>query len=149
MTASMPADISALDGVMTADRPPMIFIGTAARMRRGVDHVWQYELVAVGSSRMYVCRQPSETTFRGDLMFIVPEQSGDDIWFVAYEGREVDGQLEQRQPVFRTRSNFWEVGDHEWEVNEATHRGSYAMDWVEPQWRSSGWNVCTRHSMAA
>ena len=135
-------EIVALDG-----RPATIYIGTAARMRKGVAHVWRYDLVHVGADRFYVCQTPPSTTFPGDVMFIVQEQVGGQTWYVAYEGRVVDGLLEQRSAVFRTLQPFWEAGNHEWEVNGAQSRESYEAAWVEPQWQASGWSVCTRHEM--
>jgi hypothetical protein len=128
-------------------RPETIFIGTRARMQRGAAHVWKYELKWAGSEQFYICDNPPSTSFPGDRMFIVPEQVDGVQWFVVYEGREQDGFLEQRQPVFRTRANFWEVGDHEWEISEAQMRRSCDSKWVQPAWRASGWTVCTRHNM--
>ena len=62
-------------------------------------------------------------------------------------GRLQHGLLEEWQPVFRTRANFWEVGEHEWETNAAQMRSGYDSAWVQPEWRNSGWFVCTRHSV--
>ena len=50
-------------------RPETIFIGTASRFAKGVEHVWQYKLTFVGAQRMYVCMEPPSTTHAGDLMF--------------------------------------------------------------------------------
>ena len=42
-------------------------------------------------------------------------------WYVASEGqlsRSGDGQrFHGRQMVFRTRDQFWEAGEHEWQMN--------------------------------
>ena len=94
-----------------------------------------------------MCREVLDTTFRTDLLFIVAEEAAGVLWFVVYEGREADSQLEQRQPVFRTGCNFWEVREHEWQTNQAVSRMSYDAKWVEPQWQASGWTVCTRHDV--
>ena len=80
-------------------------------------------------------------------MFILPEQVDGVLWFVVYEGRRSRRHLEQRQAVFRSRDNFWEVGDHEWETNEAETRKSDDAEWVEPLWQASGWTFCTRHNV--
>ena len=58
-------------------------------------------------------------------MFIVPELDGEKVFHVAYEGRVVNGELEQRAAVFRTEAAFWEVGDHVWETNRLASRASY------------------------
>ena len=137
-----------MDAAPVDARPQTIDIGTAARMRKGAAHVWQYDLTLVGSEHIYVCRNPPSTTFRNDIMFIVEEEDVDGHkWCVVYEGREVDGQLEERSGVFRTSSAFWEVGDHEWETNEVRSRASYAVDDATPEWRNSGWKVCTSHTL--
>ena len=54
-------------------RPETIFIGTADRFAKGVEHVWCYKLTFVGAQRMYVCMEPPSTTHAGDLMFIMEE----------------------------------------------------------------------------
>ena len=69
------------------------------------------------------------------------------VFYVAYEGRVVNGELEQRAAVFRTAAPFWEVGDHVWETNALTSRSSYEEEWQEPQWQASGWTVCTQHGL--
>ena len=80
-------------------------------------------------------------------MFIVPQLEGERVFYVAYEGRAVNGELEQRAAVFRTEATFWEVGDHVWETNALTSRASYEDPWQEPQWVVSGWTVCTQHGL--
>ena len=114
--------------------------------------MWRYELSSVGSQRIYVCLQPPGTTHTGDVMFIVPQVEGDRVFYVAYEGRVVNGELEQRAAVFRTAAPFWEVGDHVWETNALTSRSSYEEEWQEPQWQApqwqaSGWTVRTQHGL--
>ena len=81
------------------------------------------------------------TTFHGDLMWITEESLDGQTWYVAWEGREVDGLLEERSPVFRTSRAFWEVGNHEWETNGVRSRASYDAEWEGPEWQASGWTV--------
>lgn len=115
---SEPVSITGL--VVASERPDTIFIGTRSRFRKGAGHVWRYQLSSVGSQRIYVCLQPPSTTHANDVMFIVPQLEGDRVFYVAYEGRVVNGELEQRAAVFRTAAPFWEVGDHVWETNALT-----------------------------
>ena len=129
---SEPVSITGL--VVASERPDTIFIGTRSRFRKGAGHVWRYQLSSVGSQRIYVCLQPPSTTHANDVMFIVPQLEGDRVFYVAYEGRVVNGELEQRAAVFRTAAPFWEVGDHVWETNALTSRSSYEEEWQEPQW---------------
>ena len=142
---SEPVSITGL--VVASERPETIFIGTRSRFRKGAGHVWRYELSSVGSQRIYVCLQPPSTTHANDVMFIVPQVEGDRVFYVAYEGRGVNGELEQRAAVFRTAAPFWEVGDHVWETNALTSRSSYEEEWQEPQWQASGWTVRTQHGL--
>ena len=110
--------------------------------------VWRYQLTSVGDQRIYVCSEPPSTTHgNGDVMFIVPELEGERVFHVAYEGRVVNGELEQRAAVFRTEAAFWEVGDHVWETNRLASRASYEDPWQEPQWEASGWTVRTQHGL--
>ena len=143
--------LAAMAEVVVA-RPETIFIGTASRFAKGVEHVWQYKLTFVGAQRMYVCMEPPSTTHSGDLMFIMEEVVDGNKWFVAYEGRPVpnaegEQELEKRAAVFRTSASFWEDGVHEWETNDVRSRATYTEEVKEPQWQASGFMVCTRHEM--
>ena len=37
---------------VVVERPETIFIGTANRVAKGVEHVWRYKLTFVGAERM-------------------------------------------------------------------------------------------------
>ena len=144
-------DTAAMAEVVVA-RPETIFIGTANRVDRGVEHVWRYKLTVVGAERMYVCLEPPVTTHAGDCMFIMEEVVEGQKWYVAYEGRPVskgvgEQELEKRAAVFRTSASFWEDGVHAWERNQVRSRATYAEPVQEPQWRASDFMVCTRHEM--
>ena len=137
---------------VVVERPETIFIGTANRFAKGVEHVWRYKLTFVGAERMYVCMEPPSTTHAGDLMFIMEEVVEGNKWYVAYEGRPVSNaegeqELEKRAAVFRTSASFWEDGVHEWETNDVRSRATYTEVVEEPQWQASGFMVCTRHEM--
>ena len=71
---------------VVVERPETIFIGTANRVAKGVEHVWRYKLTFVGAERMYVCMEKPSTTHAGDLMFIMEEVVEGNKWYVAYEG---------------------------------------------------------------
>ena len=88
---------------------------------------------------------PPSTTHANDIMFIVPQTEHGTVFYVACEGRVIGDELEQRAAVFRTVSLFWEMGDPEWQINGRTSRASYDVEWEEPQWKSSGWNVHAQH----
>ena len=137
---------------VVVERPETIFIGTANRFAKGVEHVWRYKLIFVGAERMYVCMEPPSTTHAGDSMFIMEEVVEGNKWYVAYEGRPVSNaegeqELEKRAAVFRTSASFWEDGVHEWETNDVRSRATYTEVVEEPQWQASGFMVCTRHEM--
>ena len=137
---------------VVVERPETIFIGTANRFAKGVEHVWRYKLTFVGAERMYVCMEPPSTTRAGDLMFIMEEVVEGNKWYVAYEGRPVSNaegkqELEKRAAVFRTSASFWEDGVHEWETNDVRSRATYTEVVEEPQWQASAFMVCTRHQM--
>ena len=136
---------------VVVERPETIFIGTANRVAKGVEHVWRYKLTFVGAERMYVCMEPPSTTHAGDLMFIMEEVVEGNKWYVAYEGRPVpnaegEQELEKRAAVFRTSASFWENGVQEWETNAVRSRATYVEE-KEVQWQASGFMVCTRHEM--
>ena len=123
---------------VVVERPETIFIGTANRFAKGVEHVWRYKLTFVGAER---------TTHAGDCMFILPEVVEGNMWYVAYEGRPVpnaegEQELEKRAAVFRTSASFWENGVHVWETNDVRSRATYTEEVKEPQWQASGFMVC-------
>ena len=124
---------------VVVERPETIFIGTANRFTKGVEHVWRYKLTFVGAERMYVCMEPPSTTHAGDLMFILEEVVEGNKWYVAYEGRPV--------PNAEGEQEFWENGVHEWETNDVRSRATYTEEVKEPQWQAWGFMVCTRHEM--
>ena len=126
---------------VVVERPETIFIGTANRFAKGVEHVWRYKLTFVGAERIYVCMEPPSTTHAGDLMFILEEVVEGNKWYVAYEGRPVpnaegEQELEKRAAVFRTSASFWENGVHEWETYDVRSRATYTEEVKEPQWHA-------------
>ena len=132
---------------MVAPLPDKIYIGTTRRFHKGQTFVYQYELMPVGPvEKNFVCMTPPDDKKLPDDVTFICQESGENgqNWWVVYVGRVIDGQLEQRAPLFRTQADFWLVGSHEWETNEGTWRQTYDSDWEEPVWRSSGWTVETR-----
>ena len=81
-------------------RPETIFIGTANRVAKGVEHVWRYKLTFVGAERMYVCMEPPSTTHAGDLMFSLS-------WKKSW--RETSGMWHMKGGLFQMRraSKSW------------------------------------------
>ena len=61
-------------------------------------------------------------------MFTVPQTENGTVFRVACEGRVINDELEQRAAVFATAAQFWEVGDHEWQINGLTSRASYEAE---------------------
>ena len=135
---------------VVVERPETIFIGTANRFAKGVEHVWRYKLTLVGAERIYKCMEPPSATHAGGLMFILEEVVEGNKWYVVYEGRPVpnaegEQELEKRAAVFRTSASFWENGVHEWETNDVRSRATYTEEVKEPQWQASGF-MCA-HAM--
>ena len=94
---------------LVVERPATIFIGTANRFAKGVEHVWRYKLTFVGAERIYACMEPPSTTHAGDCMFIVPEVVEGSKWYVAYEGRSVpnaEGEQELHGEACCSLSHF-------------------------------------------
>lgn len=96
---------------------------------------------------------PPSITHANDMIFILPQTEHGTVVCVcvrvcvAFEGGVVNDALEQRAAVFRTAAQFWEVGDHEWQVICLTSRASYEADWEDPQWKSSAWMARTQHGL--
>ena len=75
-----------------------------------------------GDPTLCVCDQRTTTGVDGEVMAISISSDDDgNTWYVASEGqlsRSGDGQrFHGRQMVFRTRAQFWEAGEHEWQMN--------------------------------
>ena len=83
---------------------------------------YQYKYRFVEEIKLYVCDQRTTTGVDGEVMAISISSDDDgNTWYVASEGqlsRSGDGQrFHGRQMVFRTRAQFWEAGEHEWQMN--------------------------------
>ena len=116
-----------------AESPAKIYIGTESRFAKGAGHAWCYKLTWVGPQRLHVCMDPPSTTHAHDVMFIAPQTENGTVSYVAYEGRVVNEDLEQRAAVLRTAARFWEAGEHEWQTNAFASRASYEAEWAEPR----------------
>ena len=98
--------------------PVTLSIGT----QRAFDGGYQYTYRFVQEIQLYVCDQRTTTGVDGEVMAISISSDDDgNTWYVASEGQLLgsgDGQrFHGRQMVFRTRDQFWEAGEHEWQMN--------------------------------
>ena len=97
--------------------PVTLTIGT----QRAFDGGRQYTYHFMQEIQLYVCDKTT-TGVDGEVMAISISSDGDGTtWYVASEGQlsgSGDGQrFHGRQMVFRTRAQFWEAGEHEWQMN--------------------------------
>ena len=97
--------------------PVTLTIGT----QRAFDGGRQYTYHFMQEIQLYVCDKTT-TGVDGEVMAISISSDDDgNTWYVASEGqlsRSGDGQrFHGRQMVFRTRAQFWEAGEHEWQMN--------------------------------
>ena len=98
--------------------PVTLSIGT----QRAFDGGYQYTYRFVREIQLYVCDQRTTTGVDGEVMAISISSDDDgNTWYAASEGQlsqSGDGQrFHGRQMVFRTRAQFWEAGEHEWQMN--------------------------------
>ena len=97
--------------------PVTLTIGT----QRAFDGGRQYTYHFMQEIQLYVCDKTTAGV-DGEVMAISISSDGDGTtWYVASEGQlsgSGDGQrFHGRQMVFRTRAQFWEAGEHEWQMN--------------------------------
>ena len=104
------------------------------------------ELCWVGLQLIYVCKPPN-LVVANELLFIVVEIVDFEVYFVAYQGRSVAGELEERSAVLRTQEHFWEAGVHQWEINDAEKRASYDLEWLVPEWTGKFVAYLTRQAL--
>ena len=98
--------------------PVTLSIGT----QRAFDGGYQYTYRFMQEIQLYVCDHQTTTGVDGEVMAISISSDDDGTtWYAASEGhlsRSGDGQrFHGRQMVFRTRAQFWEAGEHEWQMN--------------------------------
>ena len=98
--------------------PAKLAIGT----QKAFDEGYEYKYRFVEEIKLYVCDERTTTRVDGEVMAI--SMGSDDhgnTWYAASEGQlsqSGDGQrFHGRQMVFRTRAQFWEAGEHEWQMN--------------------------------
>ena len=97
--------------------PVTLTIGT----QRAFDGGRQYTYHFMQEIQLYVCDKTT-TGVDGEVMAISISSDDDgNTWYAASEGQlsqSGDGQrFHGRQMVFRTRAQFWEAGEHEWQMN--------------------------------
>ena len=90
--------------------------------QRALAEGYQYTYRFVEELTLSVCDERTTTRVDGEVMAISISSDDDgNTWYVASEGklsRSGDGQrFHGRQMVFRTRAQFWEAGEHEWQMN--------------------------------
>ena len=100
------------------DLPAKLAIGT----QKAFDEGYEYKYRFVEEISLYVCDDKTTTSVDGEVMAIeVGEDEYGNTWYAASEGQlsqSGDGQrFHGRQMVFRTRAQFWEAGEHEWQMN--------------------------------
>ena len=98
--------------------PATLSIGT----QKAFDEGYEYKYRFVEEISLYVCDDKTTTSVDGEVMAIsVGSDEYGNTWYAASEGQlsqPGDGQrFHGRQMVFRTRAQFWEAGEHEWQMN--------------------------------
>ena len=100
------------------EMPATLSIGTQKAFVEGC----QYKYRFVEELKLYLCHERTSTWVDGEVMAI--SMGSDDhgnTWYAASEGQlsqSGDGQrFHGRQIVFRTQEQFWEPGEHEWQLN--------------------------------
>jgi hypothetical protein len=103
------------------DMPPRIFIGANKAFTDG--YAFEYNLMHSGSSNSdYQCATTTETGWSNEVLFLLTVDEDGATWHIACEGSVAsDGARSIRQACFRTSTNFWEAGWHNWVCN--TNRG--------------------------
>ena len=86
--------------------------------QRAFEESYEYKYRFVEEIQLYVCDE--RTTTRVEAISMGSDDHGN-TWYAASEGQlsqSGDGQrFHGRQMVFRTRAQFWEAGEHEWQMN--------------------------------
>ena len=98
--------------------PAKLAIGT----QKAFDEGYEYKYRFVEEISLYVCDDKTTTSVDGEVMAIsVGSDELGNTWYAASEGQlsqSGDGQrFHGRQIVFRTPEQFWEPGEHVWQLN--------------------------------
>ena len=120
--------------------PEALWIGT----KKAYANAWPFPYVNVDG--IYVCStQTTENGQDGEILAILPALSPTGHWFVALEGKMVNGHFVPRQACFHTKDNFWETGWHNWETNQKVCKDDQVPD---PEWDSEWSLKCeTKHQL--
>ena len=94
--------------------PQKIQIATRQFYAENKPFVYEYQEAV----RTFMCQTPTDKGLAGEVLMIHPVEMQGENWFVAIEGSLRDGEFQGRQSVFRTQENFWELGQHYWQVNK-------------------------------
>ena len=110
--------------------PDALAIGTANAYKKGYEYC--YKKGRVGEEVMYRCTKGSDYSLKGENLYILSENG----YYVAYDAHiNADQRLVLRQPVFRTRDEFFLSSSHRWQLNYAAHASSDPN--AEPDWRGN------------
>ena len=106
--------------------PSEIHIGTRNFFLRGDQYVYRWDL----THKLFMCEKTTDAGITGEKLAFMTQESATGNWYVAVEGRLVASGFEVRRPAFRTQSEFWRAGWHEWQVNQIV--SGRDVDWAAP-----------------
>ena len=94
--------------------PTEIHIGTRNFFQRGEQYVYRWER----THKLFMCDKTTDAGINGEVLAFMTQESATGNWYVAVEGRLDASGFEGRRPAFRTQTEFWRAGWHEWQVNQ-------------------------------
>ena len=127
----------AMAAATTVQLPMALSIGTQRYFENG----WEYRYTWNATLGGFVCDHQTSTRVPGEALAIFPSEDDDGVtWYVAYEGTlTADGDgFQARQGVFRTQEEFWEPGNHAWQLNSSSTSTNEQNTW------DGSMNACTR-----
>ena len=95
--------------------PSEIHIGTRNFYRRGDQCVYRWD----PTHKLLMCQMPTDAGITGEFLAFMTQALATGNWYVAVEGRLAASGFEILRPAFRTQSEFWRAGWHEWQVNQS------------------------------
>ena len=94
--------------------PTEIHIGTRNFYRRGDQYVYCWDR----THKLFKCEKTTDAGITGEFLAFMTQELATGNWYVAVEGRLAASGFEVLRPAFRTQSEFWRAGWHEWQVNQ-------------------------------
>ena len=119
--------------MLAAELPREIHIGTPNFFRQGRE----YKYIFDDRIDCYVCSHQTTTGVPGEILAImIADEPDGSVWYVAAEGTLQDApdgrhRFQARQGVFRTQDSFWQVGNHEWQLNPNSSATNTQTAWDE------------------